>query len=323
MIGLNRWNIIIIKRLEKVITRFNACVGNNGLFEGKYFHGYDLSVKVLIESLLKSTAEIDHLIFPILFNARHAIELYLKDAITYIYEINESIAPKRDCDIVIGKLHKTHDLSILWQTFERNSVKLDRRIQEYIDFQREYISDYFEIDLKGETFRYQYTKENNVHLAKTPLVNIIHFSERYNELSKSMHDFNFFINQVRENYYYGSYTETLSHPDLVNISKKLGNLTTWKDDKFKDIKAAIKTEYAIGSKELSNAINIIKGKPEYSKFIGVENYIFHIPKEKISAVIKIFEESKTIIKKIMRSLVLLQLMRYYLFVFFVVIYIKI
>ena len=45
------------------VTSFNACVGENGIFDGKYFFGYDLSVKVLCDSLLKDSTEIDQLIF--------------------------------------------------------------------------------------------------------------------------------------------------------------------------------------------------------------------------------------------------------------------
>jgi len=280
------------KTFTKGITKYNACVGENGIFEGKYFLGYDLSVKVLCEYIIKNTREIDQLIFPILFNARHAIELYLKDTLTNISRINESLNFTKSIDIDLDKLQKTHDLKILWEMFESNAIILDRRMKDFIDYQREYISDYFEIDLKGETFRYQYTKDNAVHLANTPLVNIICFFERYDELSKNMHNLIRFFDQVEHEYYIYSFTKNLSPNDLLEISKKLGHISTWNEDGFKEIKAAIKTEYSIGSKELSDAINIIKKKPEYSQFIGVENYIFHISKEKILEVIKILNESE-------------------------------
>lgn len=274
------------------LTRFNACVGNNGKFDGKYFQGYDLSVKVLCESLMNDTMEIDQLIFPILFNARHAIELYLKDALYNLFNLNESLEKlNRSMDINVDKLQKTHDLSILWQMFESNSVKLDRRIQMYIDFQKEYITDYFDIDLTGETFRYQYTKDNAVHLAKTPLVNTVLFYKRYDELSKSMHKLNRFISQVEIEYYISPYTKTLSPNDLLVISKRLGDISTWKEDAFKETKAAIKEDYSIGSKELSDAINVIKVTPEYSRFIGIENYFLDASKEKILAAIKILNDS--------------------------------
>lgn len=273
------------------LSRFNACVGNNGKFDGKYFLGYDLSVKVLCKTLIKDTTEIDQLIFPILFNARHAIELYIKDALYNIFKINESINFIKDMDIDVDKLQSTHNLDNLWQMFVNNAMKLDRRMQDYIDYQKEYISDYFEIDLSGETFRYQYTKENTVHLAKTPIVNVVHFYERYNELSQSMHKLIRFFDQIKYEYRIYPYTKTLSPNDLLVISKRLGDISTWKEDAFKEIKAAIKTEYSIGSKELCNAVNIIKETPEYSRFIGIENYFLHASKEKILTAIKILKES--------------------------------
>lgn len=273
------------------LTRYNACVGNNGKFDGKYFHGYDLSVKILCKSLFNDTTEIDQLIFPILFNARHAIELYLKDALYNLYRINESLDFIKSIDIDVDRLQKTHDLSILWQMFESNSIKLDRRIQMYIDFQKEYITDYFDIDLTGETFRYQYTKENVVHLAETPLVNVVLFYKRYDALSQSMHELNSFIRYVENEYYVSAHTKTLSPNDLLVISKRLGHIFTWKDDAFKETKAAIKEDYLIGSKELSDAIDIIKVTPEYSIFIGIENYFLDASKEKILAAIKILNES--------------------------------
>lgn len=272
------------KTFRNGITRYNACVGENGIFDGKYFLGYDLSVKVLCKTLIKDSTEIDQLIFPLVFNARHAIELYLKDALYNIFKINESIDFIKDMDIDVDKLQSTHNLDNLWQMFVNNSIKLDRRMQEYI-------SDYFEIDLSGETFRYQYTKENVIHLSKTPLINIIHFYERYNELSESMHKLIRFIDQVKHEYYIYPYTKTLSPNDLLVISKRLGDISTWKEDAFKEIKAAIKVDYFIGSKELSDAVNIIKETPEYSRFIGIENYFLHASKEKILAAIKILNES--------------------------------
>lgn len=271
--------------------RYNACVGENGIFDGKYFLGYDLSVKVLCKTLIKDTTEIDQLIFPLVFNARHAIELYLKDALYNIFKINESINFIKDIDIDVHKLQSTHNLDNLWQMFENNSIKLDRRMQDYIDYQKEYISDYFEIDLSGETFRYQYTKENATHLSKTPLINVIHFYERYIALSESMHKLIRFIDQVKYEYHIYPYTKTLSPNDFLVISKRLGDISTWKEDAFKEIKKAIKTEYSIGSNELCNAVNIIKETPEYSRFIGIENYFLHASKEKILIAIKILNES--------------------------------
>lgn len=228
------------KTFRNGITRYNACVGENGIFDGKYFLGYDLSVKVLCKTLIKDSTEIDQLIFPILFNARHAIELYLKDTLYNIFKINESIDFIKDMDIDVDKLQSTHNLDNLWQMFVNNSIKLDRRMQEYIDYQKEHISDYFEIDLSGETFRYQYTKENAIHLSKTPLINIIHFYERYNELSESMHKLIRFIDYVKHEYHIYPYTKTLSPNDLLVISKRLGDISTWTEDAFKEIKAAIK-----------------------------------------------------------------------------------
>ena len=272
------------------LTMFNACVGNNGIFDGKYFLGYDLSVKVLCKTLIKDTTEIDQLIFPILFNARHAIELYIKDALYNIFKINESINFIKDININVDKLQSTHNLDNLWEMFVNNAVKLDRRMQEYIDYQKEYISDYFEIDLTGETFRYQYTKENVVHLAKTPLVNVVLFYKRYDELSQSMHKLIAFIDQIEYEYCIYPYTKTFSPNDLLDISKRLGEFSTW-GDAFKKTKEAIKTEYSIGSKEFSDVINIIKKTPEYSRYIGIENYFLHASKEKILTAIKILNES--------------------------------
>lgn len=83
---------------EKDDFHYNACVGNNGWTGIRaYIHGYQAATLVMLESVLKSVNSrkdvpedanywyVDTAIYPILFSARHYIELYIKEK---IYEIN-------------------------------------------------------------------------------------------------------------------------------------------------------------------------------------------------------------------------------------------
>ena len=106
-----------------------------------------------------------------------------------------------------------------------------------------------------------------------------------------MYKFNYFIEQIQTEYYNSPYTIMLSPNDLLQISKKLGNIDTWDEPSFDDIRATIKEEFSISSNELSRAVIKIKETPEYSRYIGLENYIFHISKERIIEVIKMLNES--------------------------------
>jgi len=65
----------------------NACVGENGLQDIEtYADGFKYATISIAKLLISSNAsqEVDCYIFPLIFNARHCFELYIKESILKI-----------------------------------------------------------------------------------------------------------------------------------------------------------------------------------------------------------------------------------------------
>ncbi|MCU4339130.1 hypothetical protein KTH08_18045, partial [Acinetobacter dispersus] len=70
------------------ITKYNACVGNNGwVGMSTYIDGFHSSTVILLEALINDVDKksydgffwgVDTCVYPILFSARHFLELFLK-----------------------------------------------------------------------------------------------------------------------------------------------------------------------------------------------------------------------------------------------------
>ncbi len=145
----------------------NACIGRNSGINNwnGYSWGFLQAVEVMLSAVLTgvyrgiSTGEeqapnIDGLIYPICFCARHHIELFLKKEIAFISYM-------RGGDELI---EEGHSLLCLWNKFENLCEIKDRRLSIRTKQMKEYIMDYAEVDSTGQVFRYAYSKENTEHL---------------------------------------------------------------------------------------------------------------------------------------------------------------
>lgn len=268
---------------------YNACVGNNGWIGiDTYIHGYQAATLVMLESVLKSVNcredvpenanywYVDTAIYPILFSARHYIELYLKQK---IYEINQFKIKKE----IEDKLIRTHDINRLWHIF-KNIVDetSDSRMNEFIIAIEPYINDFSKIDLTGETFRYPYNQDyTKKHLEDMSVIGLYNFYQKFNELSKHMTSFDWLIDYLYDEYRACTYTKHLHREDIERIAKMLPVYTDWEKDEFRKIKIDIKKQFEIGSKELSQVICIIKEHMEFKRYLFPDIYELEISEDKL------------------------------------------
>ena len=223
---------------------YNACVGNNGWPNiNTYIHGYRAATLVMLASVLKSVNCrkdvpknandwcVDTAIYPILFSARHYIELYIKQK---VYAINQFKINKK----IEDKLVRTHDINKLWDLLKTivNETH-DSRISEFIIAIEPYVNDFSKIDLTGETFRYPYNQDyTKKHLENMSVIGLYNFYHKFNELSKYMTNFDYLIDYLYDEYRTHTYTSRLNREDIENIAKKLPVDTDWKKDEFIKIK---------------------------------------------------------------------------------------
>lgn len=256
-------------------THFNACVGNNGIQDHEtYGLGYHEAIQCMIDACKKHSVTLDAIIYPLVFCARHRIELFLKDNILKFKQIRENKKVEEKV------LQSTHDLEKLWNLFKNISTETDRRFIPFRDKAEDYILDFSEMDPTGETFRYPYDKYKTIHMEETPIVNILIFENRYNELSEMMEEFEYLTNTLIYEYAQNTFTPELSREDLRQISHILPSKDTWSGESFDKVKEKIQSEFGLSNRKLSKAIDIIKNHKEFSHNIGIEKpLIFLTPKE--------------------------------------------
>ena len=97
------------------------------------------------------------------------------------------------------------------------------------------------------------------------------FTENYYCLYDMIDNFSYFLLYIIEEYRQGIFTEKLSREQIAEISSLIGNIKDWRTSKDD-----IKMKYNIGSKELTDAVNIIKAHREFSMNTRKEIIIHNI-----------------------------------------------
>lgn len=106
----------------------------------RIWEGYFRASQILLEAALQEPQEARGLIFPALFNLRHAIEVALKWHIQYA----GGLVPRR----------AGHDLGVLLTAFRETAHDLDDETSYVSDFALACISELASVDPQSITFRY-------------------------------------------------------------------------------------------------------------------------------------------------------------------------
>lgn len=263
----------------------NACVGNNGIQDHEtYGLGFDEATKILIKAAHDGSATIDAAIYPLVFCARHRIELFIKDQLMKFKKIRDN------SEITEQLLISTHDLEKLWDLLKKNAKTTDRRMLDFVKNAEEYIIDFAEIDPTGETFRYPYSKYKTQHLINTPIINISVFEKRYSGLSELFEEFEYLTNYLIYEYQHGTFTDELSRDDIYEISQMLPPKKNWRMEIFDRAKTEIKDKFNLSNRKLSKAIDIIKSHREFCVEIGLEQPLTQLKTETLAKYIEIYNK---------------------------------
>ena len=174
---------------------YNACVGTNGFASNQlYLDGFVEATKQLCAVVLtKDRFLADSLIYPIIFSARHSIELAIKIAFNKCLLLNKDIRTKPLNGHNIEWLYKRlKDYSI----FDKYILKSLNEIEDFIP---NTILEIIKIDSSGETFRYRTDKEENNHL--DDILRVINIRKIYIEYSgffEKIDDFLFSLDNFLE-----------------------------------------------------------------------------------------------------------------------------
>ena len=165
-----------------------------------------------------------------------------------------------------------HDISLLWD-YLKTLASFDKRIMGPINELDEYITDYFDVDLTGETFRYPFDTNKKHHLDDFSVINVLKFEKRFKQMSPIIeYIMHYLLDSLHDEYSTGTFICGLSRYEIEEISKKLPRKSEWIDPSFDIISDQIKLEYNIPSnKSYSKILDLIKRHKEFSYNIGVIN----------------------------------------------------
>lgn len=243
----------------------NACVGNNGFIDlYTYQCGYYKATRELINST-KIRWENDLLIYPIVYSARHTIELFLKYQLFKLKYINEKA---RGLEFE-EKIIKTHNIDELWADF-KNLTAIDARFKPYINNLEEFISDFCEVDNTGETFRYPFDHEGARHLTDLSCINIEIFERRFIKLYDIIEEIGYLTDFLVNEYAQGTVISGLSRQQIKDIALALPAKKDWVNAEFTTKKGEILKKYNISSNTFSKVLTLIQSHREFATFIGLE-----------------------------------------------------
>ncbi len=249
-------------------TWANACVGHNGnpqILE--YATGFASAANVLLDQVIKDGGInlcVDEFIYPVCFNMRHAVELFLKAAVDQIIRLADIRSVALDKFDMAG----SHHLGNIWGYVKNNSLAADKRYHQIIEELDGYINDIAKIDATGQVFRYAFDRESQKHLTEIAVINVVVLKCRFNILENLLRKLNSLNEKLLEEYGWGSFTTRLSRVQLVKLATELPKRNQWTEPSFRTAKSSLQEKYKLSSRDFCRAIKIIEKRHEISCLIG-------------------------------------------------------
>ncbi len=249
-------------------TWANACVGDNGVPSYvEYALGFSKAANVLIDQVLGSNGDnynVDDFVYPVCFNMRHSVELRLKGAIAELKVISGIKGGQLNFDLI-----GSHDIGNIWKFFKHESEKIDIRYASVNTHIEPTILDIAEVDATGQTFRYPTDNESQKHLTDVALINFFILKKKFNQLEKNLNNLFYLSEYLIEEYSLRTFTAKLSRKQLFDLAEDLPEISSWKNESFRQKKIYLRDKYSLTSNDLTKAINVIKDNYELSSKLNL------------------------------------------------------
>ncbi|MBR0951679.1 DUF3775 domain-containing protein [Bradyrhizobium canariense] len=240
---------------------WNACIGQQG-DELHYLDGYIEAAWELADAVIQKNmlGRRDTLVLPILYNARHAVELLLK------YVTNQLVKYG-----ALAQGHPAnHDIRGHYDQLVGANIG-DEKLREGLAALEPFIASLTRIDGDGQELRYHLNRDGDVSLKDEPLANIAVIRISLRRLASVIDGLKHRTIDFVEERGGKAYTDRCSRSDLVAITAMLPPLAEWKTDAFTAAKEAIKKRFNLGSKHFTDALNVIKANREMKGRLGGES----------------------------------------------------
>lgn len=252
-------------------TDWNACIGKQGN-EENYIDGYIDAAIELVDAVIdkKLFAKRDTLVLPILYNARHSIELALK--------FTEDRLVKSGVLQPTG--HRNHNIQSYWERIHAAAVG-DEKLCETIEKLKPFVDSLSRIDDDGQELRYHLNRSDDPSLSDYSLANLKVIRGSLFELSEIISDLKYRTVSFLEERNTGSVTSRCSRRDLLAIAKLIPGRSLWTGAFFDQQKALVKARYKLSNTQFSKALDVIQSNREMKAVIGVESDLLYISDDEI------------------------------------------
>lgn len=248
-------------------THWIACIGRQG-DEENYIDGHIDAAKALAEAVIekKLFGARDTLVLPILYNARHAIELVLKFATDRL--AGAGVVPRMG-------MH-SHNVVVYWKHIEAIG---DEKLREGLAALKPFVDSLNRIDTDGQALRYHVTRGAR-SLDDRDRANLEVIRESLDTLSKTISTFKNRTLIYLDERATGTFTPRCSRRDLTTIANMLPRRDMWNSKEFGSSRDRIKSRYDSSNTQLSLALHAIQRSRELNALLGVESTLLDLSDEK-------------------------------------------
>lgn len=261
---------------QKILDwEWNACIGQQG-DEQNYVDGYIEAAIGLGETIFekKLYGQRDTLILPILFNARHAVELSLK-----------FVARKLVSEGVLKSDFKyDHDLYGLFSYLDDVSLG-DEQLRIDLERLEPFVASLAQMDSDGQEFRYHLKRDNERSLKSLTVVNLRLVLHSLYDLKKRLDSLRFRAIEYCRERRTGTYTDACSRFDLIEISKMLPPRSQWNDPVFEQARDQVMERYGIGGRQFSIALVKIQNCRQTRTILGMLSELMYLSDAQITRVV--------------------------------------
>lgn len=247
-------------------SEWNACIGRQGT-EENYVDGYIEAAIELASAVIEKRlhGQRDTLAMPILYNARHGLELALKLAIDRLHKMG-----------AIPQTHpKDHDIRSHWVFLDQAGVG-DVKLRRLIADLQLYVDSLAKIDDDGQELRYAENRAGDKSLENKSLANIAVMRDSVIQLGKITEALKYRVIDLADERATGSFTPELSRADLIAIADRLPSIERWREPVFDEVKGAVMAEFGLSGKKFIAAVNAIKSSRETCRRIGQMTALKHL-----------------------------------------------
>lgn len=214
-----------------------------------------------------SSVFVDAIVYPICFNARHFMELFLKDSIRVASAMGFGSPPPKIMD--------KHVLTDLWECFVE-VITHDERLVELGMPIEQGLKDIAQVDDTSLTFRYPNDLKNKAHLEGFEHINLVTLGDELRQMFKQAEDFSVCLEVLQQEYALGTFTVKLHRGNLEEIARRLPSHEKWALE-LEPIKKEICEEFELSSNDFSKALALIKRHRKFSSLIGLELPLSELP----------------------------------------------